>query len=142
MDVCLQSALVEGLESLLQAIPNLSGANSIISNHLFDSTFDEKEQSVLEKILIPSESEAGSDITSSFAIFIGFDFHWSEEIFYKNALEFNTLFQHELLDKIQSILSNLKDLLERFDIVNSELNCYLVPFSNTSNFCQSFIEEL
>jgi len=39
-------------------------------------------------------------------------------------------------------LVRITESLDAFNIVSSELNCYLVPFTDTNEFCQSFLEEL
>ncbi len=142
MGTCLEKTLLASLNNLLQAIPNLSGAGSLVGTHLFDSTFDHKEQAILEKFLIPTEDHTPKNINNSFAIFIGFDFQWKDDIFYKNITKFNQLFQNEIIEKIQTVLVNISALLDKFNIVDSELNCYLVPFNDTQKFCQSFLEEL
>lgn len=51
MGKCLQATLYDSLNELLQAVPNLDGVGSLLSNHLFDLTFDSNEQSILESIL-------------------------------------------------------------------------------------------
>jgi len=142
MGACLEITLLTSLNNLLQAIPNLNGADSLVSTHLFDSTFDLKEQAILESFLIPTEGHTPKDITNSFALFIGFDFQWNSDIFYKNTTEFNLLFQNQIIEKVQTVLINISALLDKFNIVDSELNCYFVPFNDTQKFCQSFLEEL
>ncbi|MBU2968259.1 DUF1837 domain-containing protein [Pseudoalteromonas sp. C2R02] len=142
MGQCLQTTLCNTLNGLLQAIPNLSGVDSLLSNHLFDSTFDNKEQKILSKLLLPTEDDKPNNISNSFSLFIGFDFKCSNAILYKNTPEFNKLFQNEIIEKIQIVLSNIRNLLDEFNIVNSELNCYIVPFNDTQEFCQSFLKDI
>lgn len=142
MGTCLETMLFSTLNDVLKAIPNLSGTDSLFSNHLFESTFDNEEQTILEGLLLPMEGEELKNINNSFSIFIGFDFNSSDSIFYENTSEFNQLLQAEIIEKVQLSLNNITDLLDKYNIVKSELNCYLVPFSDTSKFCQSFLEEL
>jgi hypothetical protein len=142
MGLCLETTLLSTLNDVLQAIPDLNGVGSLFSNHLFDSTFDNDEQAVLGKLLLPSEGNELNNTSNSFSIFIGFDFKSSDSIRYKNIPEFNQYFQSEIVEKVRGVLNNIKYLLDRFDVVNSELNCYLVPFTDTKEFCQSFLEDL
>jgi hypothetical protein len=142
MGICLETTLLSTLNDLIQAIPDLSGVDSLFSNHLFDSTFDDVEQTVLESLLLPSEDNELNNTSNSFSIFIGFDFKSSDSIRYKSFPEFNKCFQLEIVENIRLVLSNIKYLLDKFDIVNSELNCYLVPFTDTKEFCESFLEDL
>jgi hypothetical protein len=142
MGQCLQTTLCNTLNGLLQAIPNLSGVDSLLSNHLFDSTFDNKEQEILSKLLLPTEDDEPNNVSNSFSLFIGFDFKCSNAILYKNTSEFNQLFQNEIIEKLQIVLSNIRSLLDEFNIVNSELNCYIVPFNDTQEFCQSFLKDI
>jgi hypothetical protein len=142
MGSSLQNTLCCTLNDLLMAIPTLSGADSLLSNHLFESTFDTQDQSIIEKLLMPTENECTTGIGNSFALFIGFDFNCTNDIRYKNAPEFSQLFHEEIKANIQTVLINMKESLDKFDIVDSELNCYLVPFTDINEFCQSFVEDL
>jgi len=142
MGACLETTLLSAMGEMLQAIPDISGADSLLGNHLFDSTFDSAEQLVLEKLLLPSEGDELNDTGNSFSIFIGFDFNYSELIRYQSIPEFNQSFQSEIVEKVRSVLNNIRNMLDEFDVVDSELNCYLVPFTDTQEFCQTFIEEL
>jgi hypothetical protein len=142
MGQCLQTTLSNTLNDLLQAIPNLSGVDSLLSNHLFDSTFDIKDQTILEQLLLPTEGHKPNNISNSFSLFIGFNFKCSNDILYKNTSEFNQLFQDEIIEKLQIVLGNIRNSLDKFNIVNSELNCYIVPFTDTNEFCQSFLKDL
>ena len=142
MGVCLETTLLSALSDMLQAIPDIAGADSLFSNNLFDSTFDTTEQIVLEKLLLPSEGNGLNNTSNSFSIFIGFDFKSSDSIRYKNIPEFNQYFQSEIVEKVRGVLNNIRNMLDEFDVVDSELNCYLVPFTDTQEFCQTFIEDL
>lgn len=142
MGKCLQATLYDSLNELLQAVPNLDGVGSLLSNHLFDLTFDSNEQSILESILLPEEDDKPNNFNNSFSLLIGFDFKCSDSIRYKNNIEYSSLFQGEVIEAMKTVLINIKKLLDAFNVVDAELNCYVIPFSDTKEFCQSFLEEL
>ena len=142
MGKCLQETLCNTFRDILIAIPKLRGVDSLLSHHLFETTFDHAEQLIIEKLLIPSEDKNNAEIGVSFALFIGFDFQCSDEIKYKSVVEFNRLLHKEIQEKIKNVLVNIEEVLDQFNIVDSELNCYLVPFKSTDEFCQSFLEDI
>ena len=138
----LEETLCCALNGLLNEIPTLSGVDSLLSSHLFESTFDTHDQLTIEKLLIPSENGNTTEIGNSFAFFIGFDFKCTDIIGFKSVLEFNQLLHEEVKVRINTALANIKESLDKFEIVSTEFNCYLVPFTSTDEFCQSFLEDV
>lgn len=121
-----------------------SGINyekTLISTHLENEAFSEEEQSVIEDLIYPKESNS-FQVDDAFGIFIGYEITISEDEQRLPNNEFRELIHQRIKDEVGKQFENIATKINEHSLSGHSFYLYILPFTELDETREDITGEL